>query len=74
MSKVTVSRGTLDTGEELRAETSRVVPSELLERSWRRLSFTSRVSIEPFEAFADAARGAGFLQERVDLTRLLETP
>ena len=61
-------------GGELRAETSRAVPVELLERSWRRLTFTSEISVEPFEKFADAARSAGFLQGPIDLARLVSAP
>jgi len=59
---------------ELKEETSRAISPDRLERSWRRLRFTSEISLDAIETFVAAARSAGFLSEQPDLSRLVEPP
>jgi NitT/TauT family transport system substrate-binding protein len=58
--------------EELKEETTRDMAQDLMKRSWKRLIFTSEISRDPLERFVDAARQVGFLQETVDLSRLVQ--
>jgi NitT/TauT family transport system substrate-binding protein len=60
--------------EQLKVETTRAMPADLLSRSWQRLSFTSDISSEALEKFVAAARSVGFLKEQVELSRLVEIP
>lgn len=46
----------------------------LVERSWKRLTFTSEITREPFETIVADAQGVGFLREAKDLTRLVVPP
>ncbi len=59
---------------ELKEETTRPLPQEILSRSWNRLKFTSEIRIEPLETFVIAAKTVGFLRDEVDLSRLVEVP
>lgn len=59
---------------ELKAETSRSISPELLERAWKRLTFTSDISLPPLAKLVEAARAAGFVRSEPDLTRLVEIP
>jgi NitT/TauT family transport system substrate-binding protein len=59
---------------ELTAEMKHDLSPQVIERSWRRLRFASEISRAPFEAFLADAQKAGFLRNRVDLSRLVETP
>ena len=59
---------------ELQTETSKQISPELLERSWKRLTFTSDISLPPLERLVDAARAAGFIRTEPDLKRLVEIP
>lgn len=59
---------------ELKAETSRSISPELLERTWKRLVFTSEISLPPLAKLVEAARAAGFVRTEPDLTRLVEIP
>jgi NitT/TauT family transport system substrate-binding protein len=58
--------------EELKAQTTRAMPPEVLSRSWGRLTLTSDISVEPLQKFVAAAQSAGFLRDAVDLSRLVE--
>jgi NitT/TauT family transport system substrate-binding protein len=60
--------------EELSAETTRPIPAELIEHSWKRLQFTTAISREPLEKFVADAKAAGFLKGAPDLKRLVEKP
>ena len=57
--------------EELIAETQSGVKAELIAHCWPRLHFTSRISLEPLQAFVKAAQAAGFLKDAGDLSRLV---
>jgi len=56
---------------ELTALTNRKFPLELIQRSWKRLRFTSDISRKSFEEFLAAAREVGFLQGAADLKDLV---
>jgi NitT/TauT family transport system substrate-binding protein len=57
--------------EELKAETTREMPADLILRSWPRLKFTSEIALDPLEKLVTAARSVGFLQDMPDLSRLV---
>ncbi len=59
---------------ELMAETGREMPQELLARCWPRLEFRTDTSQEAFDRFVRAAKGAGFLPDATDISRLVESP
>jgi NitT/TauT family transport system substrate-binding protein len=61
-------------GEELEAQTTRPVPKDLLDRSWKRLTFTKDVELAPLEDLVRQARDVGLLREAGDLSRLLASP
>ena len=57
---------------ELKAETTRALPQETLDRSWKRLELThDPVSASLMKSAADAHR-IGFLKEKPDLTRIYD--
>jgi hypothetical protein len=58
--------------EELKEETTRVLPKDTLQRAWKRLKFTSEVELPPFKSFVDSAKSVGFLREAGDISRLVE--
>jgi len=58
--------------EELKEETTKDIAEDLVKRSWKRLIFTTEISRDPLERFVGAAREVGFLQETVDLSRLVQ--
>jgi NitT/TauT family transport system substrate-binding protein len=60
--------------EEIKAETGKQMPAELVTRAWQRLHFTSEISLAPLEKTLADAQAAGFITDRVDLARLIETP
>jgi len=60
--------------EELKEETTRVLPQDTLQRSWKRLKFTAEIDLDPLKSFVDAAKSVGFLREAGDLSRLVEVP
>jgi len=60
--------------EELEFETKGKISSQVIESSWGRLKFTAEVSRRQFEECMAAAKSVGFMQEEVDLSRLVEVP
>jgi hypothetical protein len=60
--------------DELKDETSREIPRELVERSWSRLTFTSEVDLKLLERFLQAAKKVGFLTEIKDISRMVVAP
>jgi NitT/TauT family transport system substrate-binding protein len=60
--------------DELTAETTRPIPAELVEHSWKRLTFSTEISRPPLEQFVRDAQAAGFLRGTPDLKRLIEIP
>jgi NitT/TauT family transport system substrate-binding protein len=58
--------------DELKAETTRALPQETLDRSWKRLELThDPVTASLFKSAADAHR-IGFLKQKPDLSRIYE--
>jgi NitT/TauT family transport system substrate-binding protein len=57
---------------ELREETKRDVPAELVERCWSRMRLEDAVTKEAFEQYVRKAQQAGFLKDAGDLSRLME--
>jgi NitT/TauT family transport system substrate-binding protein len=60
--------------EELTAETTRPMPAELILSSWKRLTFTTEITLPPLEQFVKDAQAAGFMRGSPDLKRLIEQP
>ena len=60
--------------DELVAELKHAISADLISHAWRRLRFTSKISLEPFEQFIVAAQQAGFLREKIDLKHFVEVP
>jgi NitT/TauT family transport system substrate-binding protein len=60
--------------DELAIETTRKMPAELVARSWKRMKFTTDISLPPLEEFVADAQRAGFMRGAPDLKRLVETP
>jgi NitT/TauT family transport system substrate-binding protein len=58
--------------EELQAETTRPIPGSILERSWKRLRLTTAIRREALDQLVESARRVGFLEDKVDLSRLVE--
>lgn len=56
---------------EFEAITRRSMPRSLVDRCWKRMTFTVAISLEPLVAFAEEARAAGFMERVPDLGRLL---
>jgi len=61
-------------GEELHALTTRPVPPELMDRSWKRLDFSTAVDLKSLEEMVRAAQEVGFLTEAGSLSKLLAVP
>jgi len=60
--------------DELVAEMKHDISADLISHAWRRLRFTSEISLEPFDQFMVAAQQAGFLREKIDLKHFVEVP
>jgi NitT/TauT family transport system substrate-binding protein len=58
--------------EEVRAETTRPLAKELLDRAWPRIRLRSDVALEAFVEFQRRAREVGFADAGGDLSRLVE--
>jgi NitT/TauT family transport system substrate-binding protein len=58
--------------EELKAETKREIPAELIARSWTRLRFTTEVSRPALEKFVENSKKIGFMRVAPDLSKLWE--
>jgi len=61
-------------GAELQAQMRRPFPPELLRSAWKRLEFTTEVSLANWESIAGSSQKLGFLKDRISLTALLERP
>ncbi len=59
---------------ELKELSRREFPAETTDGAWRRLTFTSEISRQPFEALVAEARSVGFLKGIPDLGKLVATP
>lgn len=59
---------------ELRAETSRAIAPEVLERAWSRIRVDGAIARDELDAHMRAAHAAGFLRDAVDLSGLLGGP
>jgi NitT/TauT family transport system substrate-binding protein len=59
---------------ELKELTKKAMPTELIDKAWPRLQFTSEIKRETVEAFLVEAQSVGFLQGTTDLSRLVVTP
>ncbi|RYD77741.1 MAG: aliphatic sulfonate ABC transporter substrate-binding protein [Verrucomicrobiaceae bacterium] len=55
----------------LKAETRREFPQRLADRSWPRLTFTSKISREPFEVLIKEAQSVGFLKRATPVDQLV---
>ena len=60
--------------EELLEETRGRLPDPVVQRAWGRLHFTDQITVSEFESFVEAAQQAGFMDEAVDLSRLVRIP
>ncbi len=60
--------------DELAVETTRKMPAELVARSWKRMQFTTDISLPPLEQFVADAQRVGFMRGAPDLKRLVEAP
>ena len=60
--------------EELTAETTRPVPTELIAQTWQRMEFTTHISELSLIRFVKDAQAAGFLRGTPDLGRLIQLP
>jgi NitT/TauT family transport system substrate-binding protein len=60
--------------QELTAESTRPIPADLIASSWKRLQFTSDITLPPLEEFVKKAQAAGFMHNVPDLKRLIEIP
>ena len=60
--------------DELSAETTRQIPAVLVEKAWKRLTFSTEISRPPLEQFVRDAQSAGFMRGTPDLKRLIEIP
>ena len=61
-------------GEELHALTTRAVPVELIDRSWKRLTFSTAVDLDPLKEMVRQAQEVGFLTEMKDLSKIVAVP
>ena len=60
--------------EEMRTTFRSELSGELIGRAWPRMTVTSDVSLNAFEAFVTSAKKVGFLRTVPDLSRLIEQP
>jgi NitT/TauT family transport system substrate-binding protein len=59
---------------ELKELTKREMPAELIDRSWGRITFTSKVQRADLDAFVAEAQSVGFLKGEIDLSKLIVAP
>jgi NitT/TauT family transport system substrate-binding protein len=59
---------------ELKELTKREMPTELIDKAWPRLHFTSEIKREALEGFVVEAQSVGFLKESLALDRLVVKP
>jgi len=59
---------------ELKQLTHREMPTELIEKSWTRLHFTSAIKRETMDSFVAEAQSVGFLKGAADFSRLIAVP
>jgi ABC-type nitrate/sulfonate/bicarbonate transport system substrate-binding protein len=59
---------------EIAEETKVKIPIELIQKSWKRLVFTEKITIDPINKAVADAKAAGFIKDTVDMARILETP
>lgn len=59
---------------ELKELTKREMPTELMDKAWPRLHFTSEIKREALDSFVAEAQSVGFLKGKVDLQRLIRKP
>jgi NitT/TauT family transport system substrate-binding protein len=60
--------------EELAAETTRAMSPELIAHAWKRMQFTSAISLDELKKSVRDAQSAGFLKGAPDISRLVEKP
>ena len=60
--------------DELKAITRHAMPTELIDKAWTRLRFTSEIKREAMDTFVAEAQSVGFLKDSGDLGRLIEKP
>jgi NitT/TauT family transport system substrate-binding protein len=60
--------------EELKADTTKEVPLDLIAKAWARLDFSATLEPGVLEKFVAAARRVGFLSEAVDVSGMLVKP
>jgi len=60
--------------DELTMETTRPMSEALVARSWKRMVFTTDISLAPLQQFVADAQRAGFMRGAPDLNRLVVTP
>jgi len=61
-------------GAELEALTTRAVPAELLDRSWKRLTLNTAIELAPLKDMVRQAQEVGYLTEMGDLSKLVAVP
>jgi len=61
-------------GAELEALTTRPVPAELLDRSWKRLTLNTAIELAPLQDMVRQAQEVGYLTEMGDLSKLVAVP
>ncbi len=55
----------------LSEEVRREIPLDLIQATWKRLTFTSTLTLNSIESMAEDARALGFLRGRADLAKLI---
>jgi NitT/TauT family transport system substrate-binding protein len=58
----------------LSEEVKREIKLELVQASWKRLTFTSDITLNSIESLVTDAKGLGFIRGDVDLSKLLSLP
>lgn len=58
----------------LSEEVKREIKLELVQASWKRLTFTSEITLNSIESLVTDAKGLGFIKGNVDLSQLLSLP
>jgi NitT/TauT family transport system substrate-binding protein len=59
---------------ELKELTKRAMPTELIDKAWLRLHFTSEIQREALDGFVAEAQSVGFLKGPIDLSKLVLKP
>jgi NitT/TauT family transport system substrate-binding protein len=59
---------------EIKELTKREMPTELIDKAWPRLHFTSEIKADALNSFVKDAQSAGFLKDAGDLSRLVTKP